>query len=234
MEEVLECLTRIKDLDEEIKKNEQRLKSIPEKIKTLQKEIEKKNAQLTQMKNRLVEIKKLYKLKEVDINENESKINKLNQQIHSVKTNEEYRAILKEIEFLKNTRLAIEEEMINLLEEEEKLKGSIGELEKETKEFVQAKTLEIQRLESEQKEISEEQTKKRFMFEDEIKKLPEDIRKVYERISSARERAICIVTDDGICTGCYTNITPQTLNELKKRNKFILCDSCGRILIYGL
>jgi predicted nucleic acid-binding Zn-ribbon protein len=234
MEEVLECLTRIKDLDEEIKKNEQRLKSIPEKIKTLQKEIEKKNAQLTQMKNRLIEIKKLYKLKEVDINENESKINKLNQQIHSVKTNEEYRAILKEIEFLKNTRLAIEEEMINLLEEEEKLKGSIGELEKETKEFVQAKTLEIQRLESEQKEISEEQTKKRFMFEDEIKKLPEDIRKVYERISNARERAICIVTDDGICTGCYTNITPQTLNELKKRNKFILCDSCGRILIYGL
>jgi len=233
MEEVLERLVKIKDLDEEIKKNELFLKNIPEKINALKKEIDRKNNQLNQTKNRLAEIKKSYKLKEGDIAENETKVNKLNQQIHTVKTNEEYRAILKEIDFLKNTRISIEEEMINLLEEEEKIKNTIGNLEKETKEFVEKKSREIQELEAQKSQIIADQDKKKFMFQDEIKKLPDDIRKIYERIKKAREKAICIVTDEGICTGCYTNITPQTLNELKKKNRFVLCDSCGRILIYG-
>lgn len=234
MEEVLERLLKIRDLNEELKKNENLLKIIPEKIDRLQKEIEKKNNQLNQAKSRLAEIRKLYKLKEGDIAENEEKINKLNQQIHLVKTNEEYRAILKETDFLKNARATIEEEMINLLEEEEKLKGMIGNLEKETKEFVEKKTREIQALETQKKEIIDDQDKKKFMFQDEIKKLPDDIRKIYERITKARDRAICLVSDNGICTGCFTNITPQTLNELKKKNKVLLCDSCGRILIYGV
>ncbi|MEO0094905.1 MAG: C4-type zinc ribbon domain-containing protein [candidate division WOR-3 bacterium] len=233
MEEVLERLIKIKDLDEEIKKNNNLLKSIPAKITRLQKEIETKNNQLNQVKNRLAEIKKLYKLKEGDIAENEAKINKLNQQIHSVKTNEEYRAILKEIEFLKNACNSVEEEMIALLEEEEKLKNNVGNLEKEVREFIEKKTHEIEQLKSQEKKITEEQEKNKIIFQDEIKKLPGDVKQVYERISKAREKAICIVTDESICTGCYTNVTPQTLIELKKRNKFVLCDSCGRILIYG-
>ncbi|MEO0184523.1 MAG: C4-type zinc ribbon domain-containing protein [candidate division WOR-3 bacterium] len=233
MEEVLERLRKIKDLDEDIKKNEQLLKNIPEKISKLQKEIENKNSQLSQTRNRLTEIKKLYKMKEGDIAENETKVNKLNQQIHSVKTNEEYRAILKEIEFLKNERLQVEEEMISLLEEEEKLKNSIGAMEKETNAYIEQRTREIKVLEEQKTNIVNDQDIKRNMFQDESLKLPEEVRKIYERIKNARDRAICIVSDDGICTGCYSNITPQALNELKKKNKVLLCDSCGRILIYG-
>lgn len=233
MEEVLERLGRIKDLNESIKNNDNLLKSIPEKINELKRKMEEKNNELNQAKNRLIEIKKTYKLKEVDVAENEAKINKLNQQIHSVKTNEEYRAILKEIEFIKNSNRTIEEEMINLLEEEEKIKSRLGSLEKAAKDFIEKKNREIQELEAQGKQIFEEQEKNKFMFQDEIQKLPEEIRKIYERISKAREKAICIVSDAGVCTGCYSNITPQRLNELKKRDKIILCDSCGRILIYG-
>ncbi len=234
MEEVLERLKKIRDLDEEMKKNDQLLKSIPAKIMSLQKEIEKKNSQLNQTKNRLAEIRKLYKMKEGDIAENEAKANKLNQQIHTVKTNEEYRAILKEIEFLKSERLTIEEEMMNLLEEEEKLKSSIGGQEKDTREYVERKNQEIKVLEEQKRQIVDDQDIKKNIFQDESRKLPEEIRKVYERIKKARDKAICFVFDDGICTGCYTNITPQALNELKKKNKVLLCDSCGRILIYGV
>lgn len=233
MKEVLERLIKIKDLDEEIKKNEQLLKHIPEKINRLQREIEKKNSQLNQAKNRLVEIKKIYKMKEGDIAENESKINKLNQQIHAVKTNDEYRAILKEVEFLKNANLKSEEEMIALLEEEDMIKNSINVLEKETKEFVERKNAEINDLIKQKDATADVQDKKRFMYRDEIHKLPEEIRKIYERINRARERPICIVNEDGVCTGCFSNITAQVLNELKRKARLILCDNCGRIIVYG-
>lgn len=233
MQEVLERLIKIKDLDEEIKKNEQLLRHIPEKINNLQKEIEKKNTQFNQAKNRLVEIKKIYKMKEGDIAENESKINKLNQQIHSVKTNDEYRAILKEIEFLKNAKLKSEEEMIVLLEEEDNIKKSIDVLEKETKDFIEKKNAEINKLKAQKEVTADDQEKKKFMYKDEINKLPEDIKRIYERITKARERPICIVNNDGVCTGCFSNITAQVLNELKKKEKVVICDNCGRILVYG-
>lgn len=233
MEEVLELLRRMKDLDEDIKKNEQQLKEIPPLISKLQKEIEKANNQLKFSKNRTQEIKKVYKLKEGDIAENEEKINKLSQQIYSVKTNEEYRAIIKEIEYLKALNRKIEDEMIGLLEEEEQLKNSLGKLEQETNEITEKKTSEIESLKKKEQELNEKLETEKFTFQDQLKKLPEDIRSLYLRIRKVREKAICVVTDEGICTGCYFNLTPQTLNELRKKGQIILCDNCGRILIYG-
>uniref|UniRef100_A0A7C4XC72 Uncharacterized protein n=1 Tax=candidate division WOR-3 bacterium TaxID=2052148 RepID=A0A7C4XC72_UNCW3 len=233
MEEVLELLVRIKDLDEEIKNNENQLNGIPALILKLQREIEKANNQLNQKKARIQEIKKVYKIKDGDIAENQTKIEKLNQQMHSVKTNEEYRAIVKEIEYLKNTNHKIEDEMIQLLEEEERLKNEIAKLERETNEIITKKNKEIEELKKKEVSLKERQKIARLTYQDQVNKLPNDIKVIYERVSKVRDRAICIITDEGVCTGCFFNLTPQTMNELKQKSHLILCDNCGRILIYG-
>ncbi len=233
MEEVLELLMRIKDLAEEINKNRQELKEIPNLISKLQREIDKANSQLNQSKNRLIEIKKLFKVKEGDIAENNSKIERLNQQMHSVKTNEEYRAIMKEIEYLKNTNHKIEDEMIELLEEEERLKNLITKLEQETRELNNKRVKEIEALKGRREELSERQKTVEYTFQDQIEKLPDEVKAIYRRISKVRAYPICVVDDAGVCTGCFFNLTPQTLNELKQKDHLVLCDNCGRILIYG-
>lgn len=231
MEEVLELLIKIQDLGDEIKKNELNLKEIPNKITKLEKEIDRSNTHLNQTKNRTQEVKKLYKIKEGDIAENEEKINKLNQQVFSVKTNEEYRAILNEIEYLKQTNRKIEDEMIKLLEEDEQLKNELANLEKETKDYIDKKTSEINNLKKDKEVLLEKQQLSKFLYEDNLKKLPEDVKNIYQRIAQARGNAVCLITDN-TCTGCYANLTPQVMNELRKKDKILLCDSCGRILVY--
>jgi predicted nucleic acid-binding Zn-ribbon protein len=231
MDEILDILLSVHRLSEEIKESEKRCNEIPIKVDRLEKDIERASADLTQKKNRIQEIKKTYNLKEGDIKENEENSRKLNAQTPSVKTNEEYRALQKEIEYLHQTNQKTEEEMIVLLEEEEQIKGSFARIEQETKTIVDKKTVEIGELKKELGALQEKLDLTRHVFADTIKKLPEDIQTVYERVSKARGNAVCLIKDN-ICTGCYAQITHQVVNELQKRHKLIICDSCGRILIY--
>jgi len=231
MDEILDILLSVHKLSEEIKESEKSLNEIPVKIGRLEKEIQKVNAELTQKKNRIQEIKKTYKSKEGDIQANNEKAQKLNSQTPSVKTNDEYRALQKEIEYLLQTNQKTEEEMIAFLEEEELIKESLVRIEQETREIVDKKTVEIGGLKKEMDELQEKLKISKYKFADEIKKLPDDVQAVYERVSKARGNAVCLIKDNN-CTGCYAHITHQVVNELQKRHKLIICDSCGRILIY--
>jgi len=231
MEDVLDNLARIQELDDEIKATNITINEIPQKIVNLEKEIEKLNIDLQKNKHRIQEIKKLYRIKEGDFAENENKITKLNSQTFAVKTNEEYRAILSEIDYLKKENKKIEDEMITLLEEEEKLKSTTIRLETETKDLIDKKRNEIDTLKKTKEELVEKQRQAEISFEDNFNKLPNDIKEIYKRISGVRDKAVCLITDNA-CSGCFANLTHQLINELKKRNKLLLCDHCGRILVY--
>jgi predicted nucleic acid-binding Zn-ribbon protein len=231
MEDILDLLVTIQRLDDEIKEAESTIQEIPHTIAKLEKAIEDAHNNFQEKSNRVKEIKKTYKIKEGDIAENETKITKLNSQTFSVKTNEEYRAIIAEIEYLKKENEKIEDEMMVLLEEEEQLKSVVNKIEEETKNIVESKKGEITNLGKEREALIAKQQQAKSSFDEHFRKLPQDTQEVYKRIGNVRDRVVCVITNT-TCTGCYANLTFQFLNELKKRNKILLCDNCGRILIF--
>ena len=231
MENVLDLLVKIQGFDYEIEETRARLAQIPQEIEKLEKQIAAKEQELLEHEMRIQELKKNYKLRELEIADNEEKISKLNTQTFAVKTNEEYRAILNEVDFLKKKNGEIEDSMLGLLEEEEKLKSSIGNTRTETEEYITKKKERINELKEEGESASEKQTNAKNNFENSFAALPDDLKELYNRIARVRDKAVCLISDN-TCTGCYANLTHQFLNELKKRNKILLCDNCGRILVY--
>ncbi len=232
MEDVLGLLVKIQKLDYEIKNTQSEIDEIPLKIATLEKEIEKAKRTVQEKHGRMQNIRKDYKMKEGDLGENENKINKLNSQTFAVKTNEEYRAIINEIDYLKQENRQIEDKMINLLEEEEKLKNTIGKLENETKEFVNKRENGISNLKKRKEELIEKSKQLKVNFDEYFKKLPNSVKELYKKIKKVRGKVVCLISNE-TCTGCYANLTPQFLNELKRGKEILLCDNCGRILIYA-
>jgi predicted nucleic acid-binding Zn-ribbon protein len=232
MESVLDLLVKIQGFDDEVEEAAVRLNQIPKEIEKVEKQTKTREDEFKNAENRIQELKKTYKLKELEIADNESKINKLNTQTFAVKTNEEYRAILSEVEFLKKSNHDIEEEMLGLMEEEEKLTKSINGLRKETEDFLQANQDKISELKAESEKMAEKQKMARVNLENNFGKLPEDIKVLYKRIAKSRGKAVCLITDN-TCTGCFANLPHQFLNELKQRNKVLVCGNCGRILVYS-
>ncbi len=231
MENLLDTLVKVQELDDEIKKITKEIEILPQKIEKLQNEIVLAKNGLNARKSRIQQLEKEYRLKELEVADNENKINKLNQQTFAVKTNEEYRALLNEIEHLKNENKRIEDEMINLLEEEDGLKKSIERFTAETESIIQEKARMIEELNNKNISLKNSYEQAKVSFRDNFNRLPKDVQELYKKISNVRGKAVCVVTDN-TCTGCFTNLTPQFLNELKKRDKIQFCDNCGRILIF--
>ena len=231
MESTLDLLLKIQSLKDEVEETEAQLTHIPQETAKLEKQISTREDDLKKAEARLLDVKKSYKLKEIEITDNEEKMAKLNTQTFAVKTNEEYRAILSEIDFLKKRNKEVEDEMIGLMEEEEKLKNSIDTVRAETKDYTENTRSRISDLTRKKQTLEERLKMTRANLDDQFAKLPEDVRGLYARVAKVRDKAVCAIVDN-TCTGCYANLTHQFLNELKKRNAILLCDNCGRILVY--
>jgi predicted nucleic acid-binding Zn-ribbon protein len=231
MESALDLLLKIQSLNDEVEDTKTQLKQIPQEIAKLEKQINTREEELKKAESRILDLKKTYKLKEIEIADNEAKMEKLNTQTFAVKTNEEYRAILSEVDFLKKKNKEIEDEMLGFMEEEEKLKNSIDATRTETEEYTDATQARIAELKKKIESLNEQQKVAAAKFNDNFDKLPDDVKALYMRIAKVREKTVCAIVDN-TCTGCYANLTHQFLNELKKGNKIMLCDNCGRILVY--
>jgi len=231
MEEILDLLIEIQLADNELKDTESAIQRIPSKIEVLENEIQEVKNSLNERQQRVQEIRKDYKMKEGDIAENESKITKLSTQTFAVKTNEEYRAIINEIEFLKAENKKIEDTMIGLLEEDETLKKSLSKAESETEEYVAIRKDKLVALHGEQESLTKTLDTIRAKFDAKFARLPDETKDLYHKIKMVRGNAVSLISNQ-ICTGCSSILTPQVVNELKKRNEILTCDNCGRILIF--
>jgi predicted nucleic acid-binding Zn-ribbon protein len=231
MDSILDLLVEIQRFDDEVESTAAKLTQIPQEIAKLDRQITAREEDFKSSEHKAQDLKKTYKLKEIDITDNEEKIGKFNTQTFAVKTNEEYRALLNEIEFLKKHNRETEDEMIRILEEEEKIMSTIDRLRAETSEYVTRTQARIAELRKEIESLQEQQNVARINLENNYAKLPGDVKELYDRIAKVRERTVCLITDN-TCTGCYANLPHQFLNELKKRNKVLLCDNCGRILVF--
>ena len=231
MDSVLDLLLTIQHLNDEIENTEAQLKKIPKETAKLEMQIEARESDLKTAEARIVELKKDYKLKELEIADNEAKSAKLNTQTFAVKTNEEYRAILSEVDFIRKKNREIEDEMIIMMEEEEKLKASIDRVRAEAKEFTQTTQERIAMLRRDDETLTEKLKLARAELDRNLGLLPQDIKALYGRISNVRGKAVCPIIDN-TCTGCFASIPHQMLNEVKQRNKIVLCETCGRILVY--
>jgi predicted nucleic acid-binding Zn-ribbon protein len=231
MESTLDLLLKIQSLTDEVEETEAQLTQIPQEIAKLEKQINSREDDMRKAEARILDLKKSYKLKEIEITDNEEKMGKLNTQTFAVKTNEEYRAILSEIDFLKKRNREIEDEMIGLMEEEEKLKNTIDTARVETKDYTNTTKGRISDLTQKIQTLKERLAMAKANLDDHFAELPKDVKELYRRIANVRDKAVCAIIDN-TCTGCYANLTHQFLNELKQRNTILLCGNCGRILVY--
>jgi predicted nucleic acid-binding Zn-ribbon protein len=66
----------------------------------------------------------------------------------------------------------------------------------------------------------------------EMSGLPAATRSRYERIHAQREGRAVVAILKSACGGCFRQQPPQTLQEARRRERVMICDGCGRMLVW--
>jgi uncharacterized protein len=157
---------------------------------------------------------------------------KLERQLFDVKTNQEYQAMLHQIEGLKRTRSDTETKILESFDREEQAQEAVAESERRVKaEEVKQKEGEAA-LEKEQAEL--EQAIHSITQDRESVKpsIPPPLLHRYDRVAQNRNGIGVAEIRKDACGACFRTLTPQALQEAKRNDSVLTCESCGRILVW--
>jgi len=235
VKQTFQHLWTLQQLDNELRTLEEKLVQVPVRMQDLRRAAATVKAELDQAKVAIIKHKKQYKLSEVELGAAEGKIQEYSVKLYKEgsKSNEQYKALLKEIEYQQKLKRDTEEQMITLLEETEALDRRVRENEGESVELDAETERKILLLEAERKELEVAIAERRAQRQATAAEIPVEMLKRYERISSSKGgKAIATVRKER-CSGCLSPIPAQRIIEVERQDRLYLCEACGRMLIFA-
>ena len=224
-------IVELQKIDGEIYNLKIELQEKPAILAQLKEEFELRKGALTELKEKLKVVQVTRKEKELELKAQEDGIAKANAQLSQIKTNKEYAAKISEIEHIKADQSVIEEKILMSYDESDAVNVQV---EKEKVEVDEEEKNYLAKKKQTEGDIK--------VIEDRIKVLDSQRKKAtggidpsflsrYERILRHKDGiAIVPVAGAGSCGGCYMNVTPQQLNEIKMYQELVECEMCSRIL----
>ena len=227
-----ERLIQLQELDSQIKNTSIFLENIPLQIEDINKKKEETFQIVTQAKEKMAQNQKNRRNLEEEVKDIKVKISKFNLQLNDIKTNIEYKLLLKGIDGAQKRVSELEDEIINEMlsadEIEEEIKAASQKYSKVEEEFSKEKEI-LQEKQKESENKKNELTKKREVL---LTKIPADRTRIYLKIFKSKDGIALSPLTGEFCSLCHMRIRPQVLNELTGNEKLILCENCGRILYW--
>jgi predicted nucleic acid-binding Zn-ribbon protein len=229
----LQTLIDLQDFDGRIAGLESEAARLPKQIESIQAALAEARKTVETVRTKLDTTKKELRTKEKDLEVANVKRQKLEAKLYEVKTNKEYSAVLLEIEEAKQEKAKIEEDILGLMEMQERLSVDIKDAEQRFKTREEQARQDEATVRRKLAAVEQELAGIRAERNTRAKDVPASLVGSYERIARARGGvAVAGVGVSAVCGGCRVSIRPQAIQELRAATTLMLCESCGRYLYW--
>jgi hypothetical protein len=232
MQKTFEMLLKLQTVDYDLGELERSKGYLPDMIKKLEDEIIQTKESLQNYEKELQEKTLELKRVELEISTFNSELDKLQKQMRDIKTNREYDALTSSISTHKLKISENEDGELKLLTNLDELKEKIQEYKQKVEEVAKNNTAQLTHLKKELESIDEKIEIKMGERKNVVVRVDKRILSTYERVKQGKGYAVVFVKKRA-CGGCYKALPPQRVQEIKKGDQLITCDSCGRILIWS-
>ncbi len=233
MDGQLQTLINLQALDTRIAALEADAAKLPREIAAVHAAVEEARQQVGHAKARLDTARKEQRTREKDLEVVQAKRARTEARLYEVKTNKEYSAVLAEIEEIKQEKAKVEEEILVLMESQERLAAELKDAEGRLKQREAQGRSEEAALQDKLREVEADLAAVRAERQDLVVQLPAPVLADYDKLLRHRGGlAVVAVTKPNFCGGCRVTITPQRLQELRQQSALIPCESCGRYLYW--
>jgi predicted nucleic acid-binding Zn-ribbon protein len=225
-------LIKLQEIDSEITRLKIREKALPGEKESLEEELERFEETVKEEKKRLDDLNNTHGEKEKDLRIGIENAKKTKSRLLEVKTNKEYEATLKEIDAINTKNSSIEDEIISLLEEIDRVGKDLETREKELVEYRGKYEGDIKKVEKELSSIASVLKDMVGKDRDIREKVDSDLIRKYDVLREKRNGQAVVPAWKEICSGCHMNIPPQLYNELQRYENVITCPNCNRVIYW--
>ncbi len=228
----LKAIVEVQQLDQEVADFTVLIDSLPKQMKALQSQLDDFINTHEERKKRLTANLKERKDLEGDIKATQDKITRHRDQLYQVKTNEQYKALLKEIEGEEAGIRDIEDKILEKMVESEEIQGHVQEAAARLEGEKSRVAREIQKLEDERKRKLDEREAVQLRRKELAAGVSEPVLELYNRIRTYRPWPAVAEVRNGLCTACNIQLRPQVYNDVRTSDAIMVCENCSRIQYY--
>lgn len=229
----LQRLIELQRLDSAARLAERRIAGEAERQRAFDAQLEAAREQVTAAKERLAENQNARRTIEKDVAVQQGRLSKFRDQLMAVKTNIEYQAMQKEIEYAQTEVKKLEDQVLERMVEADDLASAVKRTEAAL--AAEQKTVDADRKAlvadvAEQKSSLERLTSERVAV---VSSLDPKVLTLFDLVSRRRNGVAVAEAKDGICTICHVRLRPQVFNTVLRNDEILQCDHCNRILFFA-
>jgi len=157
------------------------------------------------------------------------------QRLLITKTNKEYTAVQHEIVQSRERIDMLETEDIEIMTELDRLRQAKVEYEEKLEEVRKANTEKIAEIQEKYDSLESDIAVLGKKSERALDSIPPNTLAVYRRLRRSKS-GVAIVLVDPVklsCRGCFKQLPPQKILELRRHDKLMFCENCGRLLYWA-
>lgn len=237
MNKTVELLLELQDKDIRVFNLRKQIQSVPAEKENVKKIIDGAKTEEALAKESTMAVETKIKDVEIEINSQREKVRSLQSRSPEIKKNEEYRALLKEID-LHNSKIAgLEDLQLEHWEELEAVKQNRVKAKKALTAAESRVDAVINDLELRDQNCNSQIEKVLKAREHTAREIEPGVLARYDRLVSRRSKSpvfqMSLVSLQGeICGGCYLKVTPQVRSKVRS-GEIVPCENCDALLYFG-
>lgn len=228
----LEKLIVLQRLDSAAHAAQRTLSDAPDREKALEARLAASRGLVDAAKAKLADSQAVRREHEKTVALHQGRLSKFRETAMAVKTNQEYHAVQKEIEFAQSEMKTAEEAVLVQMLEGDDLTAGVKRAEGDL-------AAEQKKVDAERKAMAAEANEQKAALDklageraEVVKSLTPKVLAQFELIANRRQGVAIAEARAGICTICHVRLRPQVFNNILKNDQIIQCDSCNRIMYH--
>ena len=227
-----ELLLKLQGLDYQLIELERSKEYLPDMIATLEAEIKASKAAVDEAKDQLEATRLEHRRLELRVKEKTVELERLKNQMQLIKTNKEYDALSREIDHVRSEITAAEDAILAAMQAIENLGTEIETKTAELSEVQKRNGAQLKNIKSEMDSVGDKIKIKQGDRANVLVRLEAPLVAIYERVRKGKGSGAVVAVRNKACSGCFKTLPPQLVQEIRRAERVITCDSCGRILIW--
>ncbi len=228
----LERIIALQRLDTAAADAQRRLAEEPDRQKALDARLEAAKQLVADAKARLTASQGARRELEKEVAVHQGRLSKFRDQLMAVKTNQEYQAMQKEIEFAQREVKEIEDKVLERMLEADELSAAVKRADAQLAAETKAIDADRRTLAGDVEALRTSLEKFRAERADLVRTIDPHVLAIYDLVARRRNNIAVAEARDGICTICHVRLRPQVFNTIRRNDAIIQCDSCQRILYF--